>query len=69
MNVTKREWTSPASLGEGEIYSCAWTGPQVRQVLLLAHGMAEYSGRYDSFARYLAQRGIAVYANDHAGQL
>ena len=67
MNVTKREWTSPASLGEGEIYSCAWTGPQVRQVLLLAHGMAEYSGRYDSFARYLAQRGIAVYANDHAG--
>ena len=67
MNVTKREWTSPAALGEGEIYSCAWTGPQVRQVLLLAHGMAEYSGRYDSFTRYLAQRGIAVYANDHAG--
>ena len=67
MNVTKREWTSPAALGEGEIYSCAWVGPQVGQVLLLAHGMAEYSGRYDSFARYLAQRGIAVYANDHPG--
>lgn len=29
--------------------------------------MAEYSDRYEKFARYLNKRGIAVFANDHRG--
>lgn len=39
----------------------------VRAVLQIAHGMAEHAGRYDSFAAWLARRGIAVIANDHRG--
>ena len=33
----------------------------------IAHGMAEHSGRYEDFAKFLAKQGLAVYANDHRG--
>lgn len=33
----------------------------------LVHGMAEYSERYDDFARYLARQGFAVIGHDHLG--
>jgi alpha-beta hydrolase superfamily lysophospholipase len=36
-------------------------------VLQLIHGMAEHAARYDHLARYLTDRGIAVYADDHRG--
>ena len=36
-------------------------------VLQIAHGVAEYVGRYDAFARYLNDRGIAVVGHDHLG--
>ena len=35
--------------------------------LVLVHGYAEHSGRYDHVGRYFAARGIAVYALDHRG--
>ncbi len=41
-------------------------GP-VRAVVVLAHGVAEHSGRYAALARSLAARGIAVEAMDHRG--
>ena len=36
-------------------------------VLQIAHGVAEYIGRYDAFARYLNEHGIAVVGHDHLG--
>lgn len=36
-------------------------------VLQIAHGMQEYALRYDHFARWLNDNGIAVYSNDHIG--
>lgn len=36
-------------------------------ILQIAHGMAEHAARYNDFARFMAQNGIAVYANDHRG--
>ena len=33
----------------------------------IAHGYAEHIGRYDVFARKLAEEGIVVYGNDHRG--
>ncbi len=33
----------------------------------LVHGMAEYIGRYDEFARYLNSKGFVVYGHDHIG--
>lgn len=67
MTIAYKEWTRPASSGEGEIFSRSWTGESPRAVIQLVHGMAEHSGRYDHFARFLAANGFAVYANDHAG--
>jgi alpha-beta hydrolase superfamily lysophospholipase len=36
-------------------------------VLQIVHGMQEHALRYDHFARWLNERGIAVYAEDHIG--
>lgn len=33
----------------------------------IAHGIGEHALRYDAFARFLAQAGFVVYANDHRG--
>ncbi|WP_298452432.1 alpha/beta hydrolase [uncultured Marinobacter sp.] len=38
-----------------------------RSVLVIAHGMAEHAGRYIDFARWLAERGIAVVTMNHRG--
>ena len=40
---------------------------EIRAFLQILHGMAEYSDRYEKFARYLNKKGIAVFANDHRG--
>lgn len=40
---------------------------EVRAVLQMVHGMIEHIGRYDAFAQWLAQRGVAVIGHDHPG--
>ncbi len=40
---------------------------QIEGVLLILHGMAEHSLRYQRFALFLNSKGIAVYAPDHRG--
>jgi alpha-beta hydrolase superfamily lysophospholipase len=49
------------------IFYCCWTPAEPRAVLLLAHGLAEHSGRYDDFASFFADAGIATYALDLPG--
>lgn len=67
MKIAYKEWTRPASSGEGEIFSRSWVGEEPKAVIQLVHGMAEHSARYDHFARFLCENGFAIYANDHAG--
>ncbi|MDD4921287.1 MAG: alpha/beta hydrolase [Bacteroidales bacterium] len=38
-----------------------------KAILQLVHGMAEHAGRYERLARFLNDRGIAVFADDHTG--
>ncbi len=38
-----------------------------RAVVMLSHGMAEHSGRYDRLGGALAQAGVALYAHDQRG--
>jgi len=38
-----------------------------KAVVKIAHGMAEHSGRYDHFAKFLNANGYVVVANDHRG--
>ena len=67
MNIIIKEWTRPATSGEGEIFSRLWSAEEPKAILMIAHGMAEHSARYDDFGRYLAGHGWLVCMNDHAG--
>ncbi len=51
-----------------EIYVREWTDVKnPKAVVQIVHGMAEHSGRYDAFARFLNARGYIVVADDHRG--
>lgn len=50
------------------IHVISWTPDEApRMVLQLVHGMTEYVDRYDEFARFLCNHGIAVIGHDHPG--
>ncbi len=50
------------------LHGCRWTpDSQVRAVLQIVHGIAEYVERYDGFANFLNRQGILVVAEDHMG--
>ena len=55
-------------LGDLRLYYQYWL-PQseLKAILMVAHGFAEHSGRYDQVAKYFVERGYAVYALDHRG--
>lgn len=50
-----------------EIFYTKWIPDDVKGILQIAHGMAEYINRYDRFARFMADNGYAVYGDDHRG--
>ena len=57
------------SASEGRrIHTVVWQPDgEPRAALQLVHGMAEYIDRYDAFARYLCENGIAAIGHDHLG--
>ena len=57
-----------AGIGGIDLYAQGWlpeTG--ARAVIVVAHGLAEHGGRYETLAGELVQRDYAVYAVDHRG--
>ena len=44
-----------------------WRATQPKAVILLAHGMAEHSLRYDRFGKYLNENQISLYCHDQRG--
>lgn len=52
-----------------EIFIRKWAdkSSKPRAIIQIAHGMAEHSGRYDQFAKFLTGNRFLVYANDHRG--
>ena len=48
-------------------YQCWLPGKSPKAVLLVAHGLAEHSGRYKNLVNYFVPKGYAVYALDHRG--
>ncbi|WP_077624861.1 alpha/beta fold hydrolase [Sediminibacillus massiliensis] len=52
-----------------EVFIREWkpASDDILAVVQISHGMVEHSDRYDAFASFLADKGIAVYANDHRG--
>ena len=50
------------------LYWQAWLSEEtLKAVVILAHGLAEHSGRYGHVAEHLVAHGYAVYALDHRG--
>lgn len=66
--VHTEDFTFPSTDGIHDIHCRRWTpdGP-VRAVVQLVHGVAEYAARYDGYAQFMAQNGIAVAGDDHLG--
>jgi alpha-beta hydrolase superfamily lysophospholipase len=52
--ISVRKWLPPC-------------GIRPRAVVQITHGIAEHSGRYDRFARFLAAQGFVIYAIDLRG--
>lgn len=68
--VEVEELAFPSRDGATEIHALLWRDGAPREprgIVQVVHGMAEHIGRYDAFARYLAQRGYAVCGHDHIG--
>lgn len=66
MNITHKEGKFDGKSGT-KIYYQFWKPDKVKAVIIIAHGFAEYSGRYLHVADHFANKGIAVYALDHRG--
>ncbi len=63
----RRRETQVVLSDEGERYRRSWMPAEPTRVLVLVHGFAEHTGRYDEMAMYFAVRGFAVHAYDQAG--
>lgn len=75
-NVPDMSTSSTVSTGQGELTTddgCTlftrWWAPSTspKAIVLLVHGYAEHSGRYDHVARAFVEQGAAVYAYDQRG--
>ena len=67
MKVTTREKRFPSATGICDCRYRVWVPEEPRAAVQLTHGMAEHIDRYDDFAQFLAENGVLVYGQDHAG--
>ena len=66
--MTKKESFIHSTNGRSKLHVIEWQPEEeVRAILQISHGMAEYVDRYDRFASDMASRGILVIGNDHLG--
>lgn len=65
----RSEYFFPSSDGKTLIHVNQWTPVkrEIRGVVQIAHGVAEYGARYAVFAQFLCEKGFVVVANDHLG--
>ena len=64
-----QEFTFLSTDGKTTLHGMEWLpeGRDTIGVLQIAHGVAEHISRYDGFARFLNEQGIAVVGHDHLG--
>ncbi|MCL2717430.1 MAG: alpha/beta hydrolase [Lachnospiraceae bacterium] len=67
--MIKKESLYYESRSQGQkVHAIRWIpSGDIKAILFIAHGMAEYIDRYDAFATYLAERGILVAGCDYIG--
>ena len=65
--MVRQEFAFPSATGVCTISACAYLpGNDPDTVAVFHHGMAEHRGRYEAFASFLCDHGIAVYMHDMA---
>ena len=63
-----RRYELPSRGASGELlFRRGWIPERARAAVLVVHGFAEHSGRYEHVGQWLAERGFAVHAYDHRG--
>lgn len=70
MNIVHNEFRLPSSTGVADLYIQSLVpenNADIKGVLMIVHGMAEHTDRYLDVAKYLCEKGIAVYMHEHAG--
>lgn len=66
--TVRKDFTFLSSDQRTMLHGIAWLPDgEIRVVIQICHGVAEYLARYDDFARFLADHGIAVFGHDHLG--
>lgn len=63
-------FTFASQVDQAPVFVRKWLPPcgiRLRAAVQITHGIAEHSGRYDRFARFLAAHGYVVYALDLRG--
>lgn len=65
--IRKTEFFIPSSDGVSRLHCVCWEPERTQAVLQIAHGMMEHILRYEEFAGYLADHGVAVIGHDHLG--
>lgn len=69
MAVIRKEAYYTSSNGINKVRALIWQDDKAAPigVIQIAHGVCEHIGRYDDFARFLAENGFVVCGNDHLG--
>ena len=68
MEIIRKEYSVPSKSGICDIYARCWLpSDEPKAIIQVAHGMAEHGERYEDFAKYLCQKGLALFINDHVG--
>jgi alpha-beta hydrolase superfamily lysophospholipase len=69
-HITESEFFFPSADGKTQVRALLWEpdpteASSIKGILQIAHGMAEHIERYRDFAKFLANNGYIVCANDH----
>ena len=69
MEVIRKEYTYPSVTGVADIFARSWAPAdgEIKAVLQLIHGMAEYGERYEEMGKAFCEAGYAFIVNDHIG--
>lgn len=69
MAVIRKEAYFSSSNSVDKVRTLIWQDDEASPigVIQIAHGVCEHIGRYDEFARFLAENGFVVCGNDHLG--
>lgn len=68
LNMKKNEFNYMSKDGKTQIHAVEWLPDEApKAILQIAHGVTEYILRYEEFAKFLTEKGIAVVGNDHLG--